>query len=120
MEDSETADPGIEHADGTGIHSPILEPARLASAVRVRVALLGAVAAALTWSATALAATPVQLTIPVSDGTQLVCSLVEPDGTAPGGGWPAVMLFHGLGGTHQDMEPLAVQYLAPAGWKSVV
>jgi alpha-beta hydrolase superfamily lysophospholipase len=25
-----------------------------------------------------------------------------------------VILFHGLGGTHQDMEPFATQYLAPA------
>jgi alpha-beta hydrolase superfamily lysophospholipase len=81
--------------------------------------LLGAVAAALAWSAPALAATPQQLTIPMSDGTQLSCSLVEPDGTAPAGGWPAAVLFHGLGGTHANMEPLAVQYLAPAGYASL-
>ena len=29
------------------------------------------------------------------------------------------MLFHGLGGKHQDMEPLATQFLAPAGYASL-
>jgi alpha-beta hydrolase superfamily lysophospholipase len=87
--------------------------------VGLRVALLATILAALVLTATAFGATPVQLTIPVSDGTQLACSLVEPDGTPPAGGWPAVMLFHGLGGVHQNMEPLAVQYLAPAGYASL-
>jgi ABC-2 type transport system ATP-binding protein len=67
----------------------------------------------------AYAATPQQLTIPASDGAKLACSLVEPDGAAPTGGWPAVMLFHGLGGKHQDMEPIATQFLAPAGYAAL-
>jgi esterase/lipase len=29
------------------------------------------------------------------------------------------MLFHGLGGKHEDMEPLATQYLAPAGYETL-
>jgi alpha-beta hydrolase superfamily lysophospholipase len=81
--------------------------------------LLVVVVAALAWSGSAFAATPQQLTIPVSDGTQLACSLTEPDGTPPAAGWPAVMLFHGLGGRHQDMEPLATQFLAPAGYAAL-
>ena len=85
----------------------------------LRLAVLAAIVAALSWSGSALAATPLQLTIPASDGTQLACSLTEPDGTAPNGGWPAVMLFHGLGGKHQDMEPLATQFLSPAGYASL-
>ena len=84
-----------------------------------RVALIGVVLAALASSASGLAATPLELTITASDGTALACSLTEPDGTPPTGGWPAVMLFHGLGGTHQDMEPLATQILAPAGYASL-
>jgi alpha-beta hydrolase superfamily lysophospholipase len=84
-----------------------------------RVALLGIAAAALVWSGTALAVTPQQLTIPMSDGAQLACSLVEPDGTPPTSGWPALMLFHGLGGTHQDIEAAAVQFLAPAGYATL-
>ncbi|HJX47001.1 MAG TPA: alpha/beta fold hydrolase [Gaiellaceae bacterium] len=88
--------------------------------MRLRLSLLAAVgAAALSWSGSALAATPQQLTITASDGIQLACSLTEPDGTLPSGGWPAVMLFHGLGGRHEDMEPLATQFLAPAGYAAL-
>ena len=47
---------------------------------------------------------PQELTIPASDGTMLACGLVEPDGSAPDGGWPGLLLFHGLGGTHAEME----------------
>jgi alpha-beta hydrolase superfamily lysophospholipase len=84
-----------------------------------RVVLFASVAAALACSGSALAATPQQLTIPASDGAKLACSLVEPDGAAPSGGWPAVMLFHGLGGKHQDMESIATEYLAPAGYAAL-
>jgi alpha-beta hydrolase superfamily lysophospholipase len=84
-----------------------------------RVVLFASLLAALVCSGSALAATPQQLTIAASDGAKLACSLVEPDGAAPTGGWPAVMLFHGLGGKHQDMEPIATQYLAPAGYASL-
>jgi len=81
---------------------------------------LGAVAGALALASPAIAATPQEQTIAVSDGTQLACALVEPDGTAPTGGWPAVILFHGLGGKHQDMEPVATQTLAPGGYASLM
>jgi alpha-beta hydrolase superfamily lysophospholipase len=84
-----------------------------------RVVLLASLLAALVCGESALAATPQQLTIAASDGAKLACSLVEPDGAAPTGGWPAVMLFHGLGGKHEDMEPIATQYLAPAGYASL-
>jgi len=64
-------------------------------------------------------ATPQPVTITASDGTNLACSIVEPDGSPPAGGWPAVILFHGLGGSHTDMEPLATEVLAPAGYASL-
>ena len=83
------------------------------------VALLAVVLTVLAWSGSAFAAAPAQLTIPMSDATQLACSLIEPDGTPPAGGWPAVMLFHGLGGRHEDMEPLATQTLVPAGYAAL-
>jgi alpha-beta hydrolase superfamily lysophospholipase len=83
-----------------------------------RVVLL-AVLVVLLSAGSASAATPQQLTIPMSDGAQLACSLVEPDGTPPAGGWPAVMLFHGLGGKHQDVEPIATGFLAPAGYAAL-
>ena len=84
-----------------------------------RVVLFASVVVALVCGGSAFAATPQQLTIPASDGVKLACSLVEPDGAAPTGGWPAVMLFHGLGGKHQDMEPIATQFLVPAGYASL-
>jgi alpha-beta hydrolase superfamily lysophospholipase len=70
-------------------------------------------ALALAWTASAAAATPQQLTVPMSDGANLACSLTMPDSGAPTAG---VMLFHGLGGKHQDVEQLATQYFAPAGY----
>src|SRR4051812_18029643 len=76
-------------------------------------------ALALAWASSANAATPQQLTIPMSDGINLACSVVVPDGTAPTGGWPGVILFHGLGGRHQDLEPAATGALAPAGYESL-
>jgi alpha-beta hydrolase superfamily lysophospholipase len=84
-----------------------------------RVVLFASIVAALACGGPALAATPQQLTFVASDGASLACSLVEPDGAAPTGGWPAVMLFHGLGGKHQDMEPIATQFLAAAGYASL-
>src|SRR4051794_31240112 len=77
---------------------------------------LGVAVCALAFAATANAATPQQLTIPMSDGTQLSCSLTLPDGVAPTAG---VILFHGLGGKHQDMEPIATNFLAPAGYAAL-
>jgi len=82
--------------------------------------VVGAIVAALASSGAAAAATPLELTIPMSDGVQLSCALVEPDGTPPVGGWPAVMLFHGLGGHHQDLEQPATSFLAPAGFASLM
>ncbi len=91
--------------------------------MRLRRVATAACIAALAWAgagAAAPAATPQELTIGMSDGTQLACALVEPDGTPPAGGWPAVMLFHGLGGRHQDLEPIATGALAPAGYASLM
>jgi branched-chain amino acid transport system substrate-binding protein len=82
-------------------------------------ALLIVVLAVLGWSGTALGATPEQLTIPASDGAKLACSIVVPDAPPPTGGYPSVILFHGLGGRHQDLEPLAARVLAPAGYETL-
>jgi len=89
--------------------------------MRLSIVLLAPLAAALVLAGGAPAAVaPQELTITAADGTALSCALVEPEGTPPAGGWPAVMLFHGLGGKHQDMEPFAVSALAPAGFASLM
>lgn len=46
-----------------------------------------------------------QVTINASDATPLACAYVVPSGTAPAGGWPGVILFHGLGQSRADMAP---------------
>lgn len=46
------------------------------------------------------------LTVSASDFTPLACAYTVPGGTAPAGGWPGVILFHGLGQSHVDMEPI--------------
>jgi predicted acyl esterase len=73
----------------------------------------------LAWSNSAVAATPQQLTVTGSDGAKLACSLVVPDSAPPAGGFPGLILFHGLGGKHQDMEPFATQFFAPAGYETL-
>jgi ABC-2 type transport system ATP-binding protein len=67
-----------------------------------------------------VAGAPQPVTITASDGVPLSCSLVEPDGAPPAGGWPAVILFHGLGGSHADMEPVATLALAPSGFAALM
>jgi dienelactone hydrolase len=76
---------------------------RLVGRVRVAVAIL---AAALACAGGASAASGwTEVTINTSDATPLACAYIIPTGTAPAGGWPGVILFHGLGQSHTDMEP---------------
>ncbi len=110
MENGQAADPGVEHADRSRIHRQ--EATLLAVIGRA----LGIALCALVFAAAADAATPQQLTLPMSDGTQLACSLTLPDSGTAGAG---VILFHGLGGKHQDMEPIATQFLVPAGYAAL-
>jgi predicted acyl esterase len=43
----------------------------------------------------------------MDDGARIDATLLTPAGTPPAGGWPAVMMFHGLGGSHAQLLPLA-------------
>jgi alpha-beta hydrolase superfamily lysophospholipase len=89
----------------------ILERDTLWPVVVRRVLLLVFALGALAWpSSSSAAATPQELPFTASDGAKLACALVEPTGTAPAAGWPAVMMFHGLGGKRQDMYPLAIPF----------
>src|SRR5215475_7752723 len=53
-------------------------------------------------------------TIAMSDGVRLAATYYVPDGAPPAGGWPAVMLFHGLGGSRTAATPLGVSLNAMA------
>jgi pimeloyl-ACP methyl ester carboxylesterase len=92
--------------------------------VAVAVAVLacaGAAPSVLAGTRAARAATQ-ELTITASDGTKLACGLVLPSGASPmpTGGWPGVILFHGLGQSHQNMETVANVALAPHGFASLM
>jgi predicted acyl esterase len=44
-----------------------------------------------------------EVSLTMDDGVRIDASLLVPDGPVPAGGWPAVMLFHGLGGNHKGL-----------------
>ena len=82
--------------------------------------MIAAVAVALVCagSASAESAGWTAVTIQASDATPLACAYVIPAGAAPAGGWPGVILFHGLGDSHADMEPIG-SALAQFGFASL-
>lgn len=67
----------------------------------------------------ASATTKQTVTIMAADGTPLVATLSVPTGQPPAGGWPAVIFFHGLGGSRADTEKIAAQ-MGIAGERYVV
>lgn len=78
-----------------------------------------AAASAVYASTRATGPTTTELTIQASDGTKLACGLVLPGGSPPSGGWPGIILFHGLGQSHADMETIANAAFAPVGFASL-
>src|SRR5439155_19812782 len=60
--------------------------------------------------------TQTELTIAGGGGTRLAATLYEPTGAAPAGGFPAIAMFHGLGGTRHSMEPIATQFFGDQGY----
>jgi predicted acyl esterase len=55
-------------------------------------------------------------TVTASDGVAMATTLYEPTGPAPTGGWPAIIMFHGLGGTRASMNTIAEQTFANEGY----
>jgi predicted acyl esterase len=53
-----------------------------------------------------------EVSLTMDDGIRIDAALLEPDGTPPQGGWPAIMMFHGLGGSHKSLVALAQAYVA--------
>ncbi|HEU0303323.1 MAG TPA: alpha/beta fold hydrolase [Gaiellaceae bacterium] len=78
-----------------------------------RTLLLTVCLAALAWPGVAAAWTKQDVSIPTNDGIPLAATLYLPDGAAPAGGWPAIMLLHGLGGDRHGMNALAEQAFLP-------
>ena len=64
--------------------------------------------------------------IAMGDGVRLATTYYVPDGAPPAGGWPAVMLLHGLGGSRNAGSPfgmslnsLAETQLVPQGYAAL-
>jgi predicted acyl esterase len=55
-------------------------------------------------------------TVTASDAVQLATSLYEPVTAPPVGGFPAIVMFHGIGQTRAPMNQIAEQVFAPAGY----
>jgi esterase/lipase len=53
-----------------------------------------------------------EVSLTMDDGVRIDAALLVPEGTAPAGGWPAIMMFHGLGQRHTDYIALAQSYVA--------
>ncbi len=52
----------------------------------------------------------------MGDGVSLAATYYTPDGAPPQGGWPAVLMLHGLGGERSSMNAAAEAHLAPHGY----
>ena len=70
------------------------------------------VAAALLWAAPAQAFSKQTGTRTMADGVSIAYDLYEPDGAAPAGGWPGVVVMHGLGGSKDSMVAIAEIFVA--------
>jgi esterase/lipase len=74
--------------------------------------LLLTVVLLLVWAAPAQAFSKQTGTRTMADGTSIAYDLYEPDGTAPAGGWPGVVVLHGLGGSKDSMTAVAQVFVA--------
>ena len=104
MEDGEAPHAGVEHTDGARVHQAIVTPGYAVHALRRLFITVCLAVAALAAPAVAHAD---EVSLLMNDGARIDASLLLPAGTPPAGGWPAVMMFHGLGGKHADLLPLA-------------
>jgi len=75
--------------------------------VRISIAATLAVIAFAALAGPASAFTKQDLIVSSFDGTPLATTLYVPDGVAPVDGWPAVVLFHGLGGDRASTSAIA-------------
>jgi predicted acyl esterase len=80
--------------------------------------LLVIAAALLLWTSPAYAFSKQSGTRTMSDGVSVAYDLYEPDGTAPVGGWPGVVVLHGLGGSKDDVAQVA-QLFAAQGYAAI-
>ena len=78
--------------------------------------LLAVAVLALALPASASAWTKSDEVVTMPDGVGVATTLYLPDGTAPAGGWPAIVMAHGLGGNRAVSNALAEQLYVPRGY----
>ena len=88
------------------MRASVLPVGRARVALTLLVATLACAGTATYSRPAAAAGSWTEVTIAASDGTPLACAYIIPSGTAPAGGWPGVIVFHGLGQSHADMESI--------------
>ena len=102
--------------------SRVLLAAAVAVAVAVSVAAALAYAGGVFGAGSPAPGSTEELTLPMSDGAELACSVTYPEnvpnGTFPGGGHPGVILFPGLGQTHADLLSTA-QFFSGDGYEAL-
>ena len=84
--------------------------------VRFLAAVLAAAGFALASAGGAFAFTKTDALLTMDDGVSLGTTLYIPDGTPPPGGWPGILMLHGLGGSRQEMNALAEAWYVPRGY----
>ena len=52
-----------------------------------------------------------EVSLIMDDGVRIDAALLLPDSQAPADGWPAIMMFHGLGGSHNSLLTFAQTYV---------
>src|SRR5919204_350016 len=129
VEDGQAAHARVEDAHRPRVHRPIVTPQYAVQPVFARLVLL--ISLVLCVGAPPAQAmvdrraefTKVDTKVTMSDGAQLAVTFYEPAGTPPAGGWPAVMMFHGLGQTRNSFDlntwsanRVAETYLVPNGY----
>lgn len=101
---------------GRGSTAAIVRAAQPAVTVLIVGRILAVAFAALAVAPAASAFSKTELRLPMPDGVEVAATLYQPDGAAPAGGWPAVIMAHGLGGTRTSMNVLAEQAFADQGY----
>jgi ABC-2 type transport system ATP-binding protein len=84
--------------------------------MRLRILLVLAVFLALPAGAHAANFTKIDGAMTMDDGVSITYTLYEPTTPKPAAGYPAIMMFHGLGGKRQDMNTLAENSFANEGY----
>lgn len=54
-----------------------------------------------------------ELTLHMDDGVDLAATLSEPSDAPPPAGYPAIVLFHAIGGKRQDLAAIALRFTGP-------